>query len=239
MLRQTICANAFPWSELQASEAKWARMTEGREAYHHEFPLGMPDGTERWLSAYADVRADRIFGVNFDVTQRKLAEAALQESEARLRIATEGAALGIYEWDPIIDRTTWENDRIYEIFGRTRTEGPLTKLQFVADYLHPADAREFEGALDDAMRTGKLHVACRIKRKDGARRWLQIDGTVQEASSGKARRLVGIVADITERKQLEAGAQRQSAQTISCSRGGATQHRPGIARLHRAASGRR
>ena len=215
MLRQRICANAFPWSELQASEAKWARMTEGREAYHHEFPLGMPDGTERWLSAYADVRADRIFGVNFDVTQRKLAEAALQESEARLRIATEGAALGIYEWDPTTDRSTWENDRIYEIFGRTRTEGPLTKLQFVADYLHPADASEFEGALDDAMRTGKLHVACRIKRKDGARRWLQIDGTVQEASSGKARRLVGIVADITERKQLEAGAQRQSARLLA------------------------
>jgi PAS domain S-box-containing protein len=161
------------------------------------------------------VRSDRIFGVNFDVTQRKLAEAALQESEARLRIATEGAALGIYEWDPVIDRTTWGNDRIYEIFGRTRTEGPLTKLQFVADYLYPADTSEFEGALDDAMRTGKLHVACRIKRKDGARRWLQIDGTVEEASSGKARRLVGIVADITERKRLEARAQRQSARLLA------------------------
>ena len=69
----------IPLEDLQASDAKQARMTEHREAYHHEFRLGMPDGSERWLSAYADVRADRIFGVNFDVTQRKLAEAALQD----------------------------------------------------------------------------------------------------------------------------------------------------------------
>ena len=205
----------IPLEDLEASKAKQTRMTERGEAYHHEFRLNMPDGSERWLSAYADVRSDRIFGVNFDVTQRKLAEAALQESEARLRIATEGAALGIYEWDPTTDRTIWENDRIYEIFGRTRREGPLSKLQFVTDYLHPADARQFESALDEAMRSGKLRVVCRIKRKDGARRWLQIDGTVEEAVSAKTRRLVGIVADITERKRLEARAQQQSARLLA------------------------
>ena len=201
--------------DLQASDAKLARMTEHREAYHHEFRLGMPDGSERWLSGYADVRSGRIFGVNFDITQRKLAEADLQTSEARLRIATEGAALGVYEWDPTADRTTWENDRIYEIFGRTRTKGPLTKRQFVADYLHPADAPHFEGALDEAMRTGNLHVVCRIRRKDGARRWLQIDGKFEETIPGKTRRLVGVVADITERKQLEARAQRHTARLLA------------------------
>jgi PAS domain S-box-containing protein len=205
----------IPFEDLQVSKAKQARMTERREAYHHEFRLSMPDGSERWLSAYADVRSDRIFGVNFDVTERKRAEAALQEREARLRIATDGAALGIFEWDPTTDRTTWENDRIYEIFGRTRTEGPLTKRQFVIDYLHAADAGDFESALDEAMLSGTLHVVCRIKRKDGSRRWLQIDGTVEEAVSDKARRLVGIVADITERKKLEARAQRQSARLLA------------------------
>src|SRR5204862_5743256 len=105
----------IPLEHLDASDAKKSRLTEQHEAYHHEFRLTMPDGSVRWLSAYADVRANRIFGVNFDVTQRKLAEAALHESVARLRIATEGAALGIYQWDPVIDSTTWENDSIFEI----------------------------------------------------------------------------------------------------------------------------
>jgi len=205
----------IPLEDLQASDAKQTRMTEHREAYHHEFRLSMPDGSERWLSAYADVRADRIVGVNFDVTQRKLAETALRDSEARLRIATEGAALGVFEWDPTADLTTWENDRIFAIFGRTRAMGPLTRREFVEDNLHPADARAYDTALNESMRTGSLHIVCRIRRRDGTQRWLQIDGKFEAAAAGKARRLLGVVADITTRRQLEVEAQRFSARLLA------------------------
>jgi PAS domain-containing protein len=64
----------IPLEDLHASDAKQERMTKQREAYHHEFRLRMPDGSERWLTAYADVKSNRIFGVNFDITRRKLAE---------------------------------------------------------------------------------------------------------------------------------------------------------------------
>ena len=112
-----------PLDDLQASDAKKERLEQHHEAYHHEFRFRMPDGSERWLSAYAAIRAGRIFGVNFDVTERKRAEAALRESEARLQIATSGAALGVFERDVKADRTVWVNDRMYEIFGRTRADG--------------------------------------------------------------------------------------------------------------------
>ena len=64
----------IPVEDLQASDAKQKRLTENGEAYHHEFRLRMPDGSERWLCAYAAIRSNRIFGVNFDVTERKGAE---------------------------------------------------------------------------------------------------------------------------------------------------------------------
>ena len=73
-----------PFEDLQASDAKKKRMTDHREAYQHEFRLRLPDGSERWLSAYAAVRSNRIFGVNFDVTERKMLEREAEELSERL-----------------------------------------------------------------------------------------------------------------------------------------------------------
>jgi signal transduction histidine kinase len=205
-----------PFEDLAISDVKQKRLTQGGEPYHHEFRLRLPDGSERWLSAYADVRSNRIFGVNFDVTQRKRAEAALANSEARVRIATSGAALGIFEWDPNTDHAVWENDRIYEIFGRGRADGPVSKRQFVTDYLHPDDADAFEVALERAMRTeGAFHAVCRITLKRGGLRWLQIDGKFEVTASDKPPRLVGVIADVTSRKRLEARAERLSDRLLT------------------------
>src|SRR5262245_14886006 len=116
-----------PLEDLQTSDAKKERLEQHNEAYHHEFRLRMPDGSERWLSAYAAIRSNRIFGVNFDVTERKKAEAALRESEARLRIATNAADLGVFDRDVKADRMVWANDRAFEIFGHNRADRKLTR----------------------------------------------------------------------------------------------------------------
>ena len=203
-----------PLEDLAPSDAKKKRLTEAGVAYHHEFRLHMPDGSERWLSAFADIRSNRIFGVNFDVSERKRSEAALRESEARLRIATDGAALGVFEWDAKSDHAVWENERMYEIFGRTRSEGPLSKKQFVNEYLDPNDARDFEAALEKAQRTGgQFYAACRITRHDGSRHQLEFDGKF--GTTGNPARLVGVVTDVTARKRLERRTQRLSGRLVT------------------------
>ena len=94
----------------------------------------------------------------------------------------------------------WENERMYEILSRA--EGPLTKKQFVNEYLHPNDAREFEAALARAQRAGgQFHAASRITRHDGTRRHLEFDAKF--GTTGDPTRLIGIVTDVTARKRLE------------------------------------
>ena len=108
------------------------------------------------------------------------------------------------------------NDRIYEIFGRSRADGPVSKRQFVADYLHRDDADAFEAAVGKAVRTrDALHVVCRFTRKAGGLRWLQIDGKFEATATDKPPRLVGVVADITSRKRLEARAERLSDRLLT------------------------
>jgi PAS domain S-box-containing protein len=187
--------------DLDASDVKKERLTQHGQAYQHEFRFRLPDGSERWLSAHADIRANRIFGLNFDITERKLAEARLQESEERLRIAAHSAELGVFEWQPETDTSVWENDRVYQIFGRSRADGPLNWRQF-AHYLHPNDAHRFSSVVKAARQCGSpLHIVTSITRADGAQRWIRVDGKFRTTNGGT--RLIGVVADITERKWLE------------------------------------
>ena len=202
--------------DLRESDAKKERLQQHNESYLHEFRLRMPGGSERWLSTHAAIRENRIFGVTFDVTQRKHAEAALRESEARLRIAVGGAALGVFEWDPLTDLAIWENDRMYEIFGRARKDGPLNQQQFMEHCVHPDHAAAYQAALKDAMQTaGNFQAVCQIRQKGGLQRWIQIDGKFQRHATDDRLRLIGVVADITERKRLEQEAEDLSERLLT------------------------
>jgi PAS domain S-box-containing protein len=199
----------------------YSKRFDARQECRMQYRLRHHDGSHHWVDDTGIPRYARdgtflgYIGSCIDITLLKETEIALRESDTRLRLATSSAKLGIFERDVREDRSVWVNERMYEIFRRSAQDGPLSKARFFREYLHSDDVRAFEAATNRAETGGGLHTTCRIRLKTGEERWLQIDGTYERSDLGEPLRLVGVTADITERKILEQRAAELSERLIN------------------------
>ena len=145
-------------------------------------------------------------GVLQDITTRVQARDDLIARDQRLRVATSIARLGIFEWHMLDDHAIWENERMFEIFGRVPSDGTIGKTEFLDDVLHPDDRGAARQAISRALREDEiLHVTVRIRRKsDGIWRTIDLAGRFErDAPNRLPRRLIGVVADVTDRLRAE------------------------------------
>lgn len=170
-----------------------------RVEYNHEFRVVWPDGSIRWLAGRGqavysqDGRPTRVLGINWDVTSRRQAEEALRESAAKLNLATAAAEIGIWVWYVGHDRSTWENDRMYEIFGRTREDAALTSAQFASEVVHPENVEDYRTAVAKALKNGDPYwFEGRFYRKDGTLGWLELKGQLEYGIDGLPLRMLGL-----------------------------------------------
>jgi PAS domain S-box-containing protein len=194
-----------------ATARSWIERALAGETVSYENVLRAPGHPERQVAVTlvprrkADGSVAGYYSLVTDVTPLKQAERAVKEREERLRLAAGAARLGVFEWDVPADHAVWENPRMYEIFGHNRQDGTLSKAQALGEAIHPDDAAAFEEALERGMKPGNLfQAACRIRRKsDGKLRWVEFAGRFELEPDGSPRRLLGVAADITERRQAE------------------------------------
>jgi two-component system CheB/CheR fusion protein len=136
--------------------------------------------------------------------ERARIEIAMRQTAERLRIATDAASLGVFEWYVTEDRSAWENDRMWAIFGRGRDAPPIGSAEFIERYLHPGDRTRFREALQRSLSGEDIfRVACRIRREDAETRWVEFAGHFERDATGRPVRIVSVLADITERKIAE------------------------------------
>jgi PAS domain S-box-containing protein len=145
---------------------------------------------------------------------RREADQAIRESEVKLQLSLKASAMGVFYWYPQEDRT--ESDaRVLEIFGISSTD-ELTLATALATMIHPEDrdryAQSVARSLDPNL-DGKLEEEIRVRRRDGADRWLSVTAQIQfMGSPRKAYRMAGLIGDITDRKTIEEAIKRQAAQ---------------------------
>ena len=166
------------------------------------------------IPVYENGRIGGVYDAFRNMTATVVGAQRLRESEARLKLATEVANLGVFVWDTVEDRGSWENDRMYEIFGRNREEGPVNGAEFLRDVVHPDYRDSFRQALQRVMQEGEpLHFEGMIYLPDKTLRRIEIKGNLQPESDLSKGRILGTMRDITEIRKTEE-ALRESAKYL-------------------------
>src|SRR5271157_1551140 len=145
-------------------------------------------------------RGDSAAGFRFETPGGFVERVAQVVERERLR----AGKLGVYDWYPRTNILKWDRT-VHRLFDVPEGE-PVTYETFEAA-VHPEDLAGVRAAIERATDPhGNHHFECEyraVSRADGTIRWIFADGDVTFDADGPCR-LVGIVQDITQRKESEA-----------------------------------
>jgi PAS domain S-box-containing protein len=187
-----------------------AQLTGGdADRFQLEFRLKRRQGGWCWVVAHgmvvtrdAEDLPVRVIGINLDITERRLAEAALQESEARFRAIFDSIQEGIFIHDIDTGAILATNRRACELFAKTEPELLAASMEDLSSGFAPytqADAAFWmmRAAAGDPQ-TFEWHA----KDSSGRLFWAEI--TMRRALLAGQERLLAVVRDISTRKLQEA-----------------------------------
>ena len=175
------------------------RLDDDRIYFTTKVPIFARDGSPKGLC-----------GLFTDITERKLAEKALRESEAHLQAIFNNAAIGIALTDPE-GHLVQVNRQLVEMLGYDSKEELLSKSTL--DITHPEDREacrkvmlEMVSGAIDSFRMEKRYL-----KRDGSHIWVDISVTEICNQDGSILALVGVVFDISERMRNEQALRESEA----------------------------
>jgi PAS domain S-box-containing protein len=192
--------------------------TENKE-YELEHRIVRPDGTVRWVlergNAVRDEQANPIHftGVVQDITERKLAQAALAESEGRYRLLSElisDYAYAHYQFPDGHYEPVWVTEAFNQIYGLSQAE--FEARGGLLAFVHPDDLQTLITAKENLLVKGEAYdLEFRVINIHGETRWLHDSGRpVNWRGPDQAVLVYGAGSDITEGKRVEEALQQRN-----------------------------
>jgi len=142
------------------------------------------------------------YGIFRDVSEQVEREQELEETTQRLQLAPDGTDTGVWDWTIGTGEVRWSEslERLVGIDPGT-FEGTVDAF---AEYIHPDDRQRALDAVERAAETeSEFETEYRLQREDSTHIWVESRGEVFD-DGDDTKRMVGIVTDITERKEREA-----------------------------------
>jgi len=159
-----------------------------------------------------DGSPDYFVSVLEDVSERKRTEEALRDGERRLRLATEAARIGTFDWDLQRHSIVWspELETIYGV-----PAAPAHTYEQWLRALHPDDAVGAVAGVEASLRSpDPMAHEWRIVRPDGEVRWVAARFQTWSDEAGNPGHMIGVNIDITQQKAMEV-EMRQSARRLA------------------------
>jgi PAS domain S-box-containing protein len=180
--------------------------------YVVEFRLRHRDGSYRWIFTEASITREatgrplRMVGCHLDLTERKLAEAALLESERKYRLMVDNMAECVLVLDLDL-RHVFASPSVVKIYGYTPDEFvalPLERVMSQEAFRQAKQAFAEEMALEasgkaDPDRTRPMELL--QHRKDGSPIWIESTLSFIRDAAGRPAQILCMAKDITERRQ--------------------------------------
>jgi PAS domain S-box-containing protein len=204
----------FPWHP--EDRPKWecaiAAHFASRDAQFKIEIRMIPGGVMRWIQMTGICLRDglgapiRWTGSIADVTERKLAETALQKSDERFALAVAGSSDGIWDWD-LVTNEMFLSARAQFLYAMEVgiTVRPRTEWRAMVKF-HPDDSEAQLRSVEEYIAgiSPNYEGEWRVRHANGNYRWLRIRGLCVRDASGRAVRMAGSVSDIDSRKCAEA-----------------------------------
>ena len=191
----------------QASTIWSALERDGR--WEGEYGFRRRDGSHGTADVHVATRYDEqgrpvgMVGVGRDVTERRRVERELAASEERYRLISRSTHDLMYDWDIVAGAIAW-NDAVSTAF-RHPPQSVRADLEWWEGQIHPDDRARVVASITGAVASGAeaWTEEYRFRRGTGDYAYVLDRGSFHRDAAGKPVRMVGMMVDLSERRQLE------------------------------------